>query len=596
MGASRGDEKEERKRTRDEDAHYHDERRKHRGRDDRHDRGDRHSSRERVDSRSHHSSRDPYDRRRSSHPPDSRTRDRHDHKDRRSPLEHLDSRDRHRSRDGSDNQNGRDKEADRRRDGENDEHSYRHGSRAHSPDRDAKADGVRDRIKSEEEASVDDAFVSQFLGEEDDEREAERIKERSRKRRQAIIESYKAQQPLPAPEQATPVADTTMGNGSSAPQDEEVYEPVDDDIFGESPSGDRKRVKGDGFALESSGLIDNWDDAEGYYTSRVGEVLDTRYEVSSSLGKGVFSTVVRAWDLKRGPDDPEEVAIKIIRNNETMFKAGQTELVILKKLAGADPENRRHCVRLLSSFKFRSHLCMVFESLHMNLREVLKKFGRNIGINLSAVRAYATQLFIALKHLRNCGVLHCDIKPDNMLVNEAKNLLKLADFGSAMFAGENEITPYLVSRFYRAPEIMLGLPYDHALDMWSVGCCLYELHTGKMLFPGRTNNDMLRLQMELKGLFPKKLLKKATLVEQHFDQDFNFCALEEDPVTSKLIKRIISHVKPKDMGVLVGIGSSEEDAKLLMHFKDLLEKIFILDPDKRLTVSDALKHPFVTSK
>lgn len=99
------------------------------------------------------------------------------------------------------------------------------------------------------------------------------------------------------------------------------------------------------------------------------------------------------------------------------FRTGQQELVILKKLAGADPENRRHCVRLLSSFEYRHHLCLVFESLHMNLREILKKFGRNIGINLTAVRAYAKQLFIALKHLKNCGVLHCDIKPDNMLVS-----------------------------------------------------------------------------------------------------------------------------------------------------------------------------------
>lgn len=171
------------------------------------------------------------------------------------------------------------------------------------------------------------------------------------------------------------------------------------------------------------------------------------------------------------------------------YKAGMDELVILKKLVGADPEDKRHCVRFLSSFKYRNHLCLVFESLNMNLREVLKKFGRNIGLRLTAVRAYAKQLFIALKHLRNCGVLHCDIKPDNMLVcyaffifrlfhfvfclfsrrnfhyptwflifffckvNEAKNVLKLCDFGNAMFAGKNEVTPYLVSRFYRAPEI-----------------------------------------------------------------------------------------------------------------------------------------------
>lgn len=56
---------------------------------------------------------------------------------------------------------------------------------------------------------------------------------------------------------------------------------------------------------------------------------------------------------------------------------------------------------------------------------------------------------------------------------------------------------------------VLGLPYDHALDIWSVGCCLYELYSGKMLFPGHTNNDMLRLHMELKGRFPKKMLRKV---------------------------------------------------------------------------------------
>ncbi|XP_035841663.1 serine/threonine-protein kinase prp4-like isoform X1 [Helianthus annuus] len=142
-------------------------------------------------------------------------------------------------------------------------------------------------------------------------------------------------------------------------------------------------------------------------------------------------------------------------------KAGLEELVILKKLVGADLEDMRHCVRFLSSFKHRNHLCLVFESLHMNLHEVLKKFGRNIGLKLTAVRAYGKQLFIALKHLRNCGVLHTDIKLDNMLVNDAKNVLKLCDFGNAMFAGKNEITPYLVSRFYRAPEICKHYNYDN---------------------------------------------------------------------------------------------------------------------------------------
>ncbi|CAM6017845.1 unnamed protein product, partial [Sphagnum balticum] len=503
--------------------------------------------------------------------------------------------------------------------------------------------------EEENEEDYKERIELQLAAQEED--DVERIKEESRRRRQAILEKYKKQQqqklnaePLTdmftglgaensskqQPEGkgqfvaaigvANPVKQTNddavsldnehqqngnaavqalpkTGLGEGSPKSERSADMFCDDIFGDSPAVGQRMGKGDGMVIDTSGLTDNWDDAEGRYSFRIGEILDSRYEILSSHGSGVFSTVVRARDRRAGRGDPEEVAIKIIRNNETMYRTGQQESVILRKLSGADPESRRHCVRLFSSFEYRNHLCLVFESLHMNLREVLKKFGRNIGISLTAVRAYAKQLFIALKHLRNCGVLHCDIKPDNMLVNDAKNVLKLCDFGSAMFAGENEITPYLVSRFYRAPEIILGLPYDHALDMWSVGCCLYELYSGKMLFPGHTNNDMLRLHMELKGPFSKKMLKKAAFADQHFDQDYNFCAVEEDLVTKKMVKRIMVNVKPKDMGVLVASsGTVDEDPKTVAHFKDLLEKIFILDPDKRMTVSQALNHPFISGK
>ncbi|KAG5598389.1 hypothetical protein H5410_029759 [Solanum commersonii] len=370
-----------------------------------------------------------------------------------------------------------------------------------------------------------------------------------------------------------------------------------DDIFGESPAAIPKMLKGkgDGMPTERNCLHDNWNDPEGYYRYRFGEILDGRYEILAAHGKGVFSTVVRAKDLKARPGDPTEVAIKIIRNNDTMYKAGMEELVILKKLVAADPKDKHRCVHLISSFKYRNHLCLVFESLWMNLRELQKKFGRSIGLSLDVVRLYAKQLFSALKHLMSCGVLHCDIKPVNILVNEAKDKLKLSDFVNAMFAGKNEITPYLVSRFYRAPEIILGLSYDHPMDIWSVGCCLFELYAGKVLFPGRSNNDMLRLLMELKGPFPKKMLRKGALTYQHFDQDLNFLATEEDPVTKKAIRKLIVNIKPKDITSLIS-GDPGEELKMLAHFKDLTERIFVLDPLRRITVSQALEHPFITKK
>ncbi|KAF8701782.1 hypothetical protein HU200_033100 [Digitaria exilis] len=340
---------------------------------------------------------------------------------------------------------------------------------------------------------------------------------------------------------------------------------------------------------------DNWDDGEGYYAYRLGELLGGRYQITAGQGKGVFSKVVRAKDLKAGKDDPEKVAIKIIRSNDTMYRAGKQEVEILEKLTRADRDDSCHCVRYISNFRYRNHLCLVLESLHMNLREVLKKFGRGIGLKLTAVRLYAKQIFIALKHLKGCRVLHCDIKPDNILVNQGMNVLKLCDFGNAMLAGKNEVTPYLVSRFYRAPEIILGLPYDHPLDMWSVGCCLYELCTGKILFQGKSNNEMLRLHMDMKGPFPKKMLRKGAFTMQHFNQDLNFQATDEYHVTRKIVRRLIFNIKPKGIGSYIS-SIPGEDPKTVSSFKDLLDKIFSLEPAKRLTVEEALLHPFITGK
>ncbi|CAN1296371.1 Serine/threonine-protein kinase PRP4 homolog, partial [Linum perenne] len=463
---------------------------------------------------------------------------------------------------------GKDKEGDKYRERDRE---YDHGSERGLGWRNDRNSGKdRGGNRDEDEQEDFEERMTLILAEEEDD-ELDRIKEESRRLREAILEKYRKQQlqqasepnmmdakkgvePAEHPGQSLPSSDNDIalqtvdgssggrdmnvaaptvslgksplqnvvhvsddsvspgGLGEGTPKSERSEERYCDDIFGETPTTIRKVSKVDGLPVVRSALHDNWDDAEGYYSYRFGEILDGRYEIIAAHGRGVFSTVVRAKDLKAGNDEPEEVAIKIIRNNETMNKISQVEVSILNKLAGADLENRRHCVRFLSHFKYRNHTCLVFESLHMNLREILKKFGRNIGLKLTAIRAYAKQLFIALKHLRNCGVLHCDIKPDNMLVNEAKNVLKLCDFGNAMFSGKNEITPYLVSRFYRAPEIILGLSYDHPMDIWSVGCCLYELYTGKVLFPGSTNNDMLRLHMELKGPFPKKMLKKVSFL------------------------------------------------------------------------------------
>ncbi|TFK45922.1 kinase-like protein [Heliocybe sulcata] len=347
--------------------------------------------------------------------------------------------------------------------------------------------------------------------------------------------------------------------------------------------------------------LDSAADPEGYYQIILGEQLDGgRYQVFSSLGKGMFANVVRARVLTGEPGEVgREVAIKIVRCQETMYKAGLKEVQILGKLRQADPEDKKHIVRLERTFEHRGHLCLVFESLSMNLRDVVKRFGKDVGLNIKAVRAYAHQLFLSLGLLRRCNIMHADIKPDNILVNEQKTLLKLCDLGSASDASENEITPYLVSRFYRAPEIILGAPYDPAIDVWSIGCTLYELYTGKILFPGRSNNQMLLLMMELKGRFNSKMIKKAKFGDMYFDDLGAFQSIEKDRVTGADVIRKVHVAKPsRDLRARLVPSTSaaklqDDESRLLTSFVDLLDRCLMLDPARRITPKEAITHPFI---
>ena len=82
--------------------------------------------------------------------------------------------------------------------------------------------------------------------------------------------------------------------------------------------------------------------------------------------------------------------------------------------------------------------------------------------------------------------------------------------------------------------LVIGRPYDTMIDLWSVACTLYELYTGKILFPGKTNNEMLKLMMDVKGRMPNKLIKKAMFRDKHFDENFNFMYIEVDKITQKV--------------------------------------------------------------
>lgn len=546
---------------------------------------------------------------------------------------HDDSRNRHdrrdddRSRRRSRSLQGRERDRDRDRRRDNDR-ERRDNRRSRSRDRNHRSHKktVKDKYKDSlseglgeyKSSSSDDEELSNINIVEDEEDE-EQIIEKRRKQREELLKRLGAvsedsnltvSQTASPPEQQTVIIDTKKrksrfesnpdpGDPSPSKHQQPLQPPNKWDMFAEADTPVDKYnspgvVDKGGIGAENPSLTDNWDDAEGYYRVRIGEILDSRYVVYGYTGQGVFSNVVRARDK-----DNKDVAVKIIRNNEIMHKTGLKELDVLKRLNDADPDDKFHCLRLFRHFFHKQHLCLVFEPLSMNLREVLKKYGKDVGLHVKAVRSYSQQLFLALKLLKKVNILHADIKPDNILVNESKLVLKLCDFGSASHVAESEITPYLVSRFYRAPEIILGMSYDFGVDIWSVGCTIYELYTGKIMFPGKSNNQMLKLFMDLKGKMPNKLIRKGAFKDQHFDTNCNFLSHEVDKVTEREKTVVMSTISiTRDLHAeLVGNQQLPEDqARKVNQLKDLLDRVLMLDSSKRIPLNQALTHPFIQEK
>eukprot|EP01125_Pyxidicula_operculata_P018367 TRINITY_DN651_c0_g1_i7.p1 TRINITY_DN651_c0_g1~~TRINITY_DN651_c0_g1_i7.p1 ORF type:complete len:493 (+),score=88.38 TRINITY_DN651_c0_g1_i7:230-1708(+) len=375
---------------------------------------------------------------------------------------------------------------------------------------------------------------------------------------------------------------------------------VENDMFADSPDDDEDKKENQEGGMRHTHVrrgVDAADDVEGYYVPQLGELLANRYHIVGVLGKGVFSVVLKAKDLTTQND----VAIKLLRNNDYMKRTGLGEVKLLERLNESDPESKFNVVKLIDHFHDRDHLCLVFESMDINLRQLIRKYGKESGLGLDGIRAMAFMILRALYLLKVNDIVHADFKPDNMLVSHDRKMVKVADLGCA-FLGSDMLDdrPYLVSRFYRAPEIILGLKFDHAIDMFAYGCCLYEFATGKPLFQSRNNNHHIRMILEARGMLPRKLISKGKFSNEYFDQNFKFIERSIDVVTGKeIIKPILMSAKPsrnisKEIQACFP-DPDEKEKELVKRLVDLIEKSIHPDPTKRITPEQAMEHPFFQS-
>jgi serine/threonine-protein kinase PRP4 len=367
----------------------------------------------------------------------------------------------------------------------------------------------------------------------------------------------------------------------------------------------------------------DWDDMEGYYKATIGEIItmelmeltngasNIQFRVSGVIGRGVFSSVLKCATESSNTSTPlpPQVALKCIRHNETMAKAANNEIRLLQRFTSSPgiiplllPTNN-------VPLDYRGHIVLVFPYVEYNLRDLLMKFGKGVGLALTAVRSYFGQLLSAATHLIQHRIIHSDLKPDNILVSQDFSTLQLCDFGSAVDSNETAdmVTPYLVSRFYRAPEIILGLIPTYAIDLWSLAVTAAELFLGKVLFQGTTNNDMLNVMMQHMGPVSNRLIRQHLVQTKRFplpahftQQAANYVFRQEtvDPVSNQAVHKAVSlqGFSPALQSKLLKAKSAKDSRIMVLQFSDLLQKCLTLDPTRRIAVKAALQHDFFKEK
>ncbi|XP_059185244.1 homeodomain-interacting protein kinase 1 isoform X4 [Centropristis striata] len=348
---------------------------------------------------------------------------------------------------------------------------------------------------------------------------------------------------------------------------------------------------------------------EGDYQLVQHEILcsvSCSYEVLEFLGRGTFGQVAKCW--KRGTN--EIVAIKILKNHPSYARQGQIEVGILNRLS-AENADEYNFVRSYECFQHKGHTCLVFEMLEQNLYDFLKhsKFS---PLPLRHIRPILQQVATALMKLKSLGLIHADLKPENiMLVDPLRQpyRVKVIDFGSASHVSKAVCSTYLQSRYYRAPEIILGLPFCEAIDMWSLGCVIAELFLGWPLYPGASEYDQIRYISQTQGLPAEYLLSAGTKTGRFFnrgpDSSYPLWRLKtpsehemEMGIKSKEARKYIFNCL--DDMMQVNLSSHLEGTDMLAEkadrreFIDLLKRMLRLDADKRITPTKTLGHPFVT--
>nr|ODN89927.1 CMGC/CLK protein kinase [Cryptococcus depauperatus CBS 7841] len=341
-----------------------------------------------------------------------------------------------------------------------------------------------------------------------------------------------------------------------------------------------------------------WDDDDGHYIVKPDDIIANKYKIVRLLGQGTFGKVVEARHI----ETRRKVAIKVIRAVQKYREASKIEIRVLEALKKHDPKNDNKCIHLDEYFDFRNHPCLVSELYGMSVFDFLKQNSFQPFPDRH-IQDFAKSLLKSVAYLHSLKLVHTDLKPENILLcsNEARLVgprvrnarsksilrnteIRLIDFGSATF--ESEYHSSVVStRHYRAPEIILGLPWSYPCDMFSIGCILVEFFTGNALFQTHDNLEHLAMMEVVMGKFSTRMIEKGRAKKPEYfkGNKIDFPNSTTPKGSKKYVKQMLSLKQV--------IDPANRHQQL---FLDLCTRLLEHDPDIRIKVQDALRHPYLT--
>ncbi|KAK4059563.1 hypothetical protein Trihar35433_10839 [Trichoderma harzianum] len=289
-----------------------------------------------------------------------------------------------------------------------------------------------------------------------------------------------------------------------------------------------------------------------------GKRHPSSFQQLEKLGEGTYATVFKGRNRQTG----ELVALKEIHldSEEGTPSTAIREISLMKEL------KHENIVGLHDVIHTENKLMLVFEYMDGDLKRYMDTHGERGALKPTTIKSFMYQLLKGIDFCHQNRVLHRDLKPQNLLIN-SKGCLKLGDFGLARAFGipVNTFSNEVVTLWYRAPDVLLGSrTYNTSIDIWSAGCIMAEMYTGRPLFPGTTNEDQIVRIFRIMGTPTERTWPGITQLPE-YKPTFQMYATQD-------LRNILHAIDPSGI--------------------DLIQRMLQLRPELRISAHDALQHPW----